>query len=78
MLKTVQKQFWKKNKKLACTASSEVNTQPVSCNKQQTDAIAWRAALRRRVMYARVSNTLQDVAAGVAEKAAKQIEKPDA
>lgn len=37
-----------------------------------------RAALRRRVMYARVSNTLQDVAACVAKKAAKQIEKPDA
>lgn len=37
-----------------------------------------RAALWLRVMYARVSNTLQDVAACVTKKAAKQIEKPDA
>lgn len=79
--KTIER-LYKKNKIL--TLSHPKWTQPLSCNKERTDANSGEQLLRRRVMYAGVSNTLQDVAAGVArqkkkkKKAAKQIDKPDA
>lgn len=38
--------------------------QPVSDNRQRTDANSGEQLLRQAVMYAGVPNTLQDVAAG--------------